>query len=109
MQHKIGDTIYVHGSMSISNGSSDTVGGLATIESFNVSKTLPEGHMNSIFVRFKELPGHSYNYLSLLDKQDELKERYNESYAYLDPDIDTPWIESGDIVNGEKYTGPPIW
>ena len=109
LQHKKGDKLYIRGSCSISNGSNDVAGGLATIKEIEVSKTLPEGHMNSIFVSFEEIPNHSYNYLLLLEEQEKLKERYGNEKAHPDPDIDTPWIQSGDIVNGSVYNGPDIW
>ena len=96
-----GTKMFVQSSMSISNGSSDTAGGLATIKNIEVSNHLPEGHFNAIMVEFEELPGHSYNYKSLLEKQEELAKRYyNGEVAHPDPDIDTPWIEEGDWVNG---------
>jgi hypothetical protein len=95
--------------MSISNGSNDMCGGLATIKEFKISDTLPEGHFNSVMVSVEEIPGRSFNYLSLLEQQDKLKERFGKNKAYPDPDIDTPWIQSGNYVNGSKYVGPDIW
>jgi hypothetical protein len=41
--------------------------------------------------------------------QEKNKELYGDQIAKPDPDIDTPWIEEGDWVNGQKYTGSPIW
>lgn len=114
MKHKVGDQMYVNGSIHISNGSADTIGGLATIKEIKIKDT--GNPVNNIMVSFEELPGHSYNYTLLLEKQEELKERYGNQIAvsdfYIarpDPDIDTPWIEEGDIVNGQVYKGPPIW
>lgn len=104
-----GDKMYVRGSMSISNGSSDTAGGLATIEEIKINEHLGIDHFNGIFVTFEELPGHSYNYKNLLNEQEELSKRYENQIAHPDPDIDMPWIEQGDIVNGAVYNGNPIW
>lgn len=104
-----GDKMYVRGSMSISNGSSDIAGGLATIKEIIVNKKLGEDHFNGIFVTFEELPGHSYNYRMLIEEQTELSKLYKGDTAHPDPDIDTPWIEEGDIVNGKVYKGNPIW
>lgn len=99
MKHKVGDDMYIPSAMYISRGSDDRVGGLAEIKSID-SKGM---------VSFKEIPGVSYNYEYLLKEQDKLKKEFGNSRAYPDPDIDTPWIESGDIVNGETYKGKPIW
>lgn len=104
-----GDKMYVRGSMSISNGSNDVAGGLATIKEVSINERLGVEHMNGIFVTFEELPGHGYNYKSLMKNQEELKELYKDDIAHPDPDIDTPWIEEGDIVNGKIYKGGPIW
>ncbi len=74
---------YVYGSMSISHGSSDTAGGLATISEVDDSNS------PLIFVSFSELPGHSYNYLNLKKRQAELAKEYKGKVAHPDPDIDT--------------------
>ncbi len=108
IKHKVGDEMYVPSAFHISRGSDDVRGGLATIEAIKVSETLPEGHINSIFVDFKEVLS-SYNYLSLLERQKELKKQFGKERAHPDPDIDTPWIQDGDYVNGEVYRGPDIW
>jgi len=106
---KVGDTIYVESHMYISRGSDDVVGGKATVRSVEVSKSLPKGDTNSIFVSVVEHPGHSYNWYHLSKEQDKLKKQFGNKKAYPDPDIDTPWIEDGDIVDGEVYRGKPIW
>ena len=106
---KKGDKMYVRGSMSISNGSSDTAGGLATIKEIIINSKLGKDHFNGIFVTFEELPGHSYNYKHLVEEQKELAKIFKNEIAHPDPDIDTPWIEEGDIVNGKIYKGNPIW
>lgn len=106
---KIGDQIYVRSSFSISNGSSDVVGGLAEVVEVTENESLPVGHFNRVFVSVKEHPGHSYNWRSLEKEQEKLKAEFGDKRAYPDPDIDTPWIEDGDIVNGQVYHGPPIW
>ena len=104
---KVGDEIYVSSHFSISNGSSDCVGGLAKV--VKVSSGISGGD-SCLFVDVKEHPGHSYNWSQILSKeQDKLKKEFGKNRAYPDPDIDTPWIEDGDIVNGEVYHGKPIW
>ena len=45
----------------------------------------------------------------LIEEQTELSKLYKGDTAHPDPDIDTPWIEEGDIVNGKVYKGNPIW
>lgn len=107
---KIGDVLYIPGSYHISRGEDDVDGGLATISHVEVSKHLSITHINAVMVKFKELSqASSYNYKMLLEKQEELKEEYGNRIAKPNPDINTPWIEEGDIVNGSVYTGNPIW
>jgi len=112
---KVGDDIYVPTSMSISNGSRDVHGGLAKI---SVVDKMISGGEPTWFIDVEELPNHGFNYDILMERQEELKERFGNERAYPDPDIDTPWIEEGDIVsgtfngkeyNGEKYHGSDIW
>lgn len=106
---KVGDEIYVGSSMSISNGSSDVVGGMAKVSSVDINERLGKDHVNGVMVSVEEHPGHGYNWHMLSEEQAELKKRFGKKRAYPDPDIDTPWIESGDIVNGKEWTGPPVW
>ena len=106
---KKGDKMYLRGSMSISNGSDDVTGGLATIKKIEINERLGSDHFNGIFVEFEEVPGHSYNYKSLINQQEELAKQYEGKIAHPSPDIDTPWIEDGDWVNGHVYNGPDIW
>lgn len=106
---EIGSKLYVQGSMSISNGSTDVQGGLATIESFEFSDHLPTDHFNYVMVKFKEIHHTQYNLRMLLEKQEKLKEKYQDQIAKPDPDEDRPWIESGDMVNGKRYVGKDIW
>lgn len=106
---KIGDKIYIPSSYHISRGSDDVQGGLATISRVEISKTLPADHVNAIMVLVEEISGTSYNYKNLMEKQEELKKEFGEKKACPDPDIDTPWIESGDIINDKPYSGPSIW
>lgn len=104
---KPGSKIYIQGSCSISNGSSDVRGGLATVKKITTSIS---GGEKCRFVELEGIPGHSYNWDQFLKKeQSRLKKEYGKQTAKPDPDIDTPWIESGDIVNGEVYQGKPIW
>lgn len=106
---KIGAKIYVGSSFSISHGSDDFAGGKCTISSVQYSEGLKEGHVNYCFVGIKERPGHSYNYGVLLEEQAELKKEYGNQVGHTDPDIDTPWIEDGDLIDGKEYHGPDIW
>jgi len=99
---KVGDKIYVKTSLHISSGSLDVIGGLAT-----VSKVSKIGE--DIFVDVLEHPQHSYNWAYLSKLQSKLKKEFGKKKAYPDPDIDTPWIEEGDFVNGEGYHGRPQW
>lgn len=104
---KVGDMIYIQGSCSISNGSSDVAGGQAIISKIT---TRISGGEKCRFVELKGIPGHSYNWDQYLAKEQErLKADYGDKQAHPDPDIDTPWIEDGDIVDGKVYRGKPIW
>lgn len=107
---KIGDKIYIPSAYHISNGEDDVEGGLATVESIEVSKFVPLEHPNSIFVTFVETgKAVSYNWKHLMKNQEKWSKEYVDKAAHPSPDINTPWIEEGDIVNGSKYKGPPIW
>lgn len=103
---KIGQDIYVESRFSISNGSSDVLGGLAKVTKIT---TKTSGGEPCLFVEIAELPG-MFNWDQHLSKiQDKLKKDFGTNRARPDPDIDTPWIEKGDSVNGEIYQGPAIW
>lgn len=104
---KIGDQIYIQGSCSISNGSSDVAGGLAIIK--KITNQISAGNPCR-FIELEGIEGHNYNWdQHLKSKQAELKKEYGKQKAKPDPDIDTPWIEEGDIVNGKAYKEKPIW
>ena len=105
---KKGDKIYVDSHYHISRGSDDVEGGLATVE--NVYEGI-SGGKKCIFVSVKEHPGTGYNWSQLLSKeQEKLKKQFGKEKAHPCPDIDTPWIEEGDITgNGEVYKGKSIW
>ena len=105
---KIGDKIYVESSFYISHGSDDVIGGIATI---STTKYQISGGKRCLFVEVKEHPGNSYNWTQFLSKkQSELKKEFGRNKARTQPDIDTPWIEAGDIVSyGTTYRGKKIW
>lgn len=109
IQHKAGDKLYIPSAYYCSRGSDDVEGGLATVEGFKIHNELPTDHPNRVFVAFREHPGRSLNYQYVLDNQDEWAKEYAGKTAHPSPDIDTPWIEKGDIVNGRKWTGENIW
>ncbi len=108
---KLGSKIYVDSSFSMSHGSDDVVGGLATVTKLDTK-------YGTTFVSVKEHPGHAYNWEILSERQKELKKEFGRKKAYPDPDIDTPWIEEGDYVTTTDrdgnttsgiHKGPPIW
>lgn len=104
---KVGDKIYIPSRVFISRGSDDVVGGLATIKSIIEQTNVGQ---NCQFVEVEEVPGTRYNWtLYLKDIQEKLKSEFGDNKAYPDPDIDTPWIQDGDIVNGSVYHGPDRW
>jgi len=106
---KIGDKIYVGTSLSISHGSDDFHGGICTISEIDKSEKLQVNHMNYIFIGIEERPGTLYNYKILIENQEKLKERFGDKVGCTCLDIDRPWLEEGDMVNGKKYLGPSIW
>lgn len=109
MKPKIGDKIYIPSACYISRGEDDVKGGLATIDFIKESSHLPEGHINYLMIGVKEIKGVSYNYKLLMEKQDKLKEHFGLELTKPDPDINTPWIQPGDIVNGSVYNGQDVW
>ena len=91
---KVGDEIYVESSFYISHGEDDFCGGLAKIS--KISK-----EYGTTFVEVVERPSHGYNYEILMENQEQLKKQFGKKRAHPDPDINTPWIEKGDIVDGK--------
>lgn len=80
---KVGDVIYVRGSMSFDHGEDDYVGGLATVS--EVKPGISAGE-KSYFISFEEVPGHSLNWDFLAKEQDKLAKEYKNQVAYPDPD-----------------------
>lgn len=109
IEPKIGDTIYIGSSFYISHGEDDFKGGKCIINKIEFSKYFPKEHCNYCMIGIEENPGSMYNYSYLLTQQDKLKERFGNDKGHPDPDINTPWIEDGDSVNGEIYHGKDIW
>lgn len=109
MKIKIGDRLYIGNSFHLSRGSDDVSGGLATINEIKFNDKLPLDHCNYTMVGFKEVPGTLYNLNYLLENQEKWKIEFAGCEARLEPDIDRPWIEDGDIVDGEIYRGEDIW
>ncbi len=105
---KQGDKIYIGSSYSISNGSGDIDGGLAIVKSIKHNERLPEDHCNRTFVEVEGI-NNSFNLKYLLENQEKWKAEFGDQIAKPAPDIDTPWIEPGDYVNGKIYDGPAIW
>jgi len=99
---KVGDKIYIPSECYISHGSDDVDGGLATVK--NVTKV-----NKYTYIEVKENPGTEYVWEYLSKKQEKLKKEFGKKKARKCPDIDTPWIEEGDTVDGKVYHGPPIW
>lgn len=105
MKHKIGDKIYIPSAYFISRGSDDFEGGIAEIDRIVINEKLPEDHYNRIMIGFKEQPSTTYNYNYLMEGQEEWSQEYAGKIAHPSPDINTPWIQNGDIVNGKLWKG----
>jgi len=107
MKPKIGDVIYADTCLYISRGEDDFVGGKATVSD---TKEQISGGEKCLFVALKERPGFWTNWDQHLGpRQAELQKEFGNKKAHTSPDINTPWIEDGDTVNGETYHGPDIW
>ncbi len=99
----IGDKLYIPGVMYISRGEDDIAGGIATVKKIKEDNNLPKNHTNKYFAEFEEIPNRSFNLTMLLRRQEELSKKYAGEIAKPDPDINTPWIQNGDIVNGRVW------
>lgn len=103
----VGKKIYVDSSYYISHGEDDFTGGLATI---NKIETGISGGKKVKFIEVEENLGCMYNWDEFLaNEQIKLKKEFGKRKAHKSPDINRPWIETGDIVNGKKYNGPDVW
>lgn len=81
---KVGDKIYVDTELYVSHGVDDFKGGLATVS--KVEK-LKFGAEPGTWVEIKENPGSLYNWDGYLSEiQDELKKKFGDQTARLDPD-----------------------
>lgn len=85
----VGEDVYVPTSLYMSHGADDFVGGLCEITSINDriddTETKALGY-NRVMITIKERPGTQYNWFSLCDEQEELKERFGDNRGYPDPD-----------------------
>jgi hypothetical protein len=84
MQHKVGDDIYIQGAMYMGHGKDDFAGGLCKISEIRMGVSAGE---RVPFVEVEERPGYQYNYLTLLDKQDKMRETYGTQRGHADPDL----------------------
>lgn len=109
LKHRPGDQLYIPSAYYCSRGSDDVEGGIATIKYLHVNKELSEDHPNRIFVEFHEHPQRSLNYQYVLENQDEWAKEYAGKIAHPCPDVDRPWIENGDTVNGVIWDKGDVW
>lgn len=82
----LGEWVYIPSKFHVYRGRDDIRGGLAKIVKINYDGNLPKNHWNYIMVVFEGFSGSEYNWNSLLEKQDELRERFGEAEAFADPD-----------------------
>lgn len=82
----IGEMIYMPTQLHVYNGRDDVLGGLAKIIKIEYSKTLLKDHYNYTMVMFEGFPHTKYNWISLLERQEELKEQFGDGMARPDPD-----------------------
>ena len=115
----IGQKVYLDSHYYISHGSDDIDGGVAVICAI---QKIPKNSIpnNRYYVKLKGFPNTEYPYSTFMDaeEQERLRKEFGKQKAKPNPDIDTPWIEEGDIVGGtingkkynnEVYKGPPVW
>jgi hypothetical protein len=81
-----GDQIYVESYCFLSHGADDVAGGLATVVDVRYTPC-PRNPVNEYMVEVAEHPGVSYNLAHLLEKQDELRERFGDQRAHPAPDL----------------------
>lgn len=82
---KIGEDIYIEGSMYIDHGEDDIAGGLGEVS--KVTKEMSGGNAKTPFIEIKEVPGRVYNWETLGPLQKELKKEYKKQRAHPDPDV----------------------
>ena len=102
---EVGHKLVVPSSMSLSHGSTDIAGCETTV--MEVKQGISAGK-KTWFVRIDAKPRSFLNYEVLRAEQTKLRKEYKGQKAHADPDIDTPWIQKGDTVDGKLYTGPDI-
>lgn len=81
-----GEKVYVPSSWYVYRGADDFQGGIATISKIHKSNFLPKDHENYLMISIEERPNYQYNWLSLMDKQEEYKNTYGDEIAHPDPD-----------------------
>lgn len=107
---KIGDKVYLPSQYYISRGEDDIEGGIAEIDRIIISENLPLHHYNAIMIGFKGFDkARSWNYRYILENQKDWCKSYKGKFAHHSPDINTPWITKGDLVDGVVYNGPNIY
>jgi hypothetical protein len=83
---KVGDYIYVQTHLYIDHGEDDVVGGLAQVT--KVKPSMSGGDPNTLFVSVAQHGGNSYNWSQILvHEQGKHMKRYDEDFAYEDPDV----------------------
>lgn len=80
---KVGEDIYVGGSMYIDHGEDDTEGGLAEVTKVEWA---PEINGGTFEIEVAELPSKGFYWNSLVNDQEMLKKEHGKSRAHPDPD-----------------------
>ena len=80
----IGGYVYVPTSIYLTHGRDDFIGGLCRIT--NVIRKPERSVRNRLFVRVDERPASEYNWLFLMEQQEELREEYGSQRGHADPD-----------------------
>lgn len=85
IEPKLAQTVYVPTSLYIEHGEDDFVGGKATISGIFRDDACSNEY-NRLFVEVLERPGMRYNWRSLLEQQDKLREQFGDDFSKPDPD-----------------------
>lgn len=86
MSLKPGDKIYILGTLHLSHGEDDWLGGQVTVKRVVTNDQLDPSDYNYKMVEIEEDPGVSWNLSFLMEKQVALAQEYKDQKAQPNPD-----------------------
>lgn len=81
----VGEDVCIPTSLYLSHGMDDFHGGMCRITKVDRRDDCPNEY-NRLFVCIEERPGHSYNWLPLMENERQNIELYGDGRGYPDPD-----------------------